>query len=90
MEKNFFQRYSNLRTKLNSCLKRYTLTLNLLTTKNLHKMWEIIRSVLPHKSTRQPPLTLKVNDHITDDSNSIANQFNKYTFAQSALTWQIP
>ena len=37
-----------------------------------------MRLVLPHKSTREPPLTLKVNDHITDDPNTIANQFNNY------------
>ena len=46
--------------------------------KNLHKTWEIIRSVLPHKSTREPPLAFKVNDHITDDPNIFANQFNNY------------
>ena len=44
--------------------------------KNLHKTWEIIRSVLPYKSNLEPPLALKVNDHITDDPNTIANQFN--------------
>ena len=41
-------------------------------------MWKIIRSVLPHKSTREPPLTLKVNNHITNDPNTIANEFNNY------------
>ena len=46
--------------------------------KNLHKTWKIIHSVLPHKSTLEPPLALKVNDHIVDDPNTIANQFNNY------------
>ena len=46
--------------------------------KNLHKTWEIIGSVLPHKSTRESSLTLKITDHITDDHNTIANQFNNY------------
>ena len=50
----------------------------LTTKKNLHKTWEIIRSVLPRKSTREPPLTPKVKDHITDDPNTIANKFNNY------------
>ena len=43
---------------------------------NLHKTWENIRSELPHKSTLEPPLTLKVNNLITDDSTIIANQLN--------------
>ena len=47
--------------------------------KNLNKTWKIIRWVLSHKSTREPSLALKVNDdHITDDLNTIANQFNNY------------
>ena len=44
----------------------------------MHKPWGIICLVLLHKSTREPPLALKVNDHITDDPNTIANQFNNY------------
>ena len=65
--------------KSNPYLKRFISTLNLLTTtKKLLKTWEIIRSVSPHKSTRELPLALKVNDNVTDDPNTIANQFNNY------------
>ena len=46
--------------------------------KNLHKTWKIIHSVLPHKSTLEPPQTLKANNHITDDPNTNANQFKNY------------
>ena len=35
-------------------------------------------SVLPQKSTLETQLALKVNDHITDDPKTIANQFNNY------------
>ena len=37
-----------------------------------------MRSVSPHKSTRELPLALKVNDHVTDNPNTSANQFNNY------------
>ena len=79
VEKNFFWRCSNILTKITSLSKKihyYSAFAN--NKKNLHKTWEIIRSVSLHKSNREPPLALKVNDHITDDPNTIANQFNNY------------
>ena len=79
VEKNFFRRYSNMLTKIKSLSKKiYYYSEFVSNKKNLHKTCEIIRSVLPHKLTLEPPLALKLNDHITDDPNTIANQFNNY------------
>ena len=79
VEKKFFRRYSNMLTKTKFLFKKiYYYSEFASNKKNLHKTWEIIRSVLPHKSTLEPQLALKVNDHITDDPNTIANQFNNY------------
>ena len=50
----------------------------MLATKKTCIKREIKHSVLQHKSTLEPPLALKVNNHITDDPNTIANQFNNY------------
>ena len=73
------RRYSNILTKIKSLSKKiYCYSEFADNKKNLYKTWEIIRSVLPHKSIREPPLTLKVNDHVTDDPNTIANQLNNY------------
>ena len=53
---------------------------------NLHKTWEIIRSVLPHKSTRELSKLM-----ITLPMTLAPLQINLIiTFTQLALHWQIP
>ena len=89
MEKNFLRRYSNMLTNIKSLSKKiyyYSEFAN--NKKNLPKTREIIRSVMPHKSTHEPPITLKVM--ITLPMTLTPLQINLIiTFAQLALTWQI-
>ena len=76
-------------TNIKSLSKKiyYYSTLNLLTTKRTCiKSGKSYVQVLPHKTTREPPLTLVVNNRITMTLTPL--QINlTITFVQLALTW---
>ena len=74
-EKTLFRLYSNTLTRIKALSKKiYFCSEFARNKKNPRDTWEIIRSVLPCKPNREPPLAFKE----TQDSNVIANQFNDY------------
>ena len=60
VEKSFNRRYLNMLTKIKSLSKKiyYYPEYANNNKKNVHKTWEIMHSVLAHKSVCEPPLTL--------------------------------
>ena len=74
-EKTMFRLYSNTLTRIKALSKKiYFCSEFARNKKNLRKTWEIIRSALPCKPNREPPVAFKE----TQDPNVIANQFNDY------------
>ena len=74
-EKTLFRLYFNTRTRIKTLPKKmYFCSEFARNKKNSRKTWEIIRSALPNKPNREPPVAFKE----TQDPNVIANQFNDY------------
>ena len=74
-EKTLFRPYSNALTRIKALSKKIRFYSEFSRNKkNSLKTWEIIRSALPCKSNRQPPLRQKKRQ----DPNVIANQSNDY------------
>ena len=79
IEKYLFRRYSNILTKIKTLSKKQHFYTEFAKNKtNARKTWEIIRSVLPNKSKREPPCSLKVNGTTSEDPITIANEFNNF------------
>ena len=71
--KTLFRLYSNMLTRIKALSKKiYFCSKFARNKKNPRKTWEIIRSAVPCKSNREPPVAFKK----TQDANVIANQFN--------------
>ena len=78
-EKTFFRHYSKTLTRIKALSKKIHFHSEFeRNKKNSRKTWEIIRSVLPSKPSRDPPAMLKINELVTQDPNVIANQFNDF------------
>ena len=61
IEKHLFRRYSNILTKINALSKKQHFYTEFAKNKtNARKTWDIIRSVLPNKSKREPLVPLKL------------------------------
>ena len=74
-EKTLFRLYSNTLTRIKALSKKIHFYSEFARNKkNPRKTWKIIRSALPCKPNREPPVVLKE----TQDPNVIANQFNDY------------
>ena len=74
-EKTLFWLYSNTLTRIKALSKKiYFCSEFARNKKNPRKTLEIIRSALPCKPNREPPVAFKE----TQDPNVIANQFNDY------------
>ena len=79
IEKHLFRRYSNILAKIKALSKKQHFYTEFAKNKtNARKTWEIIRSVLPNKSKREPPCSLKVNGTTSKDPITIANEFNNF------------
>ena len=48
------------------------------TKKNSRETWKIIRSVLPSKSSREAPSSVRLNNMTSEDPTTVANKFNNF------------
>ena len=80
IQKLFFCKYTNKLTKIKALSKQMYFHTKLdKNKKNSRETWKIIRFVLPSKSSREAPFSVRLNNMTTsEDPTTVANKFNNF------------